>query len=163
MLLLNKSYEPITICTLKKALTLYFLQKAEIVSANENLFIHSASSAIPIPTVIRLNYYIRRPFHEVQLTRKNILRRDKHICAYCGRGDLPLTIDHIVPKSMGGDDSWVNLITACLPCNNKKGNRTPQSAGMKLLYQPYKPTYVRFLINSLNRVNEDWKTFLFQS
>lgn len=161
--MLNKSYEPITICTLKKAVTLLFLQKAEIVSSNENKFIHSASAEFPVPTVIKLNYYIKRPYNEVMLTRKNLLRRDKHICAYCGRGDLPLTIDHIVPKSLGGEDSWNNLITACLPCNNKKGNRTPQQAGMHLLYQPYRPTYVRFLINSLNRVDENWKTFLFQS
>lgn len=96
------------------------------------------------------------------LTRKNILRRDKHVCAYCGRGDLPLTIDHIIPKSMGGEDSWENLITACLPCNNKKGNRTPQQANMILRTKPYKPSYVIFLVNSLNKIDENWKTFLFQ-
>jgi len=160
---LNKSYEPISICTIKKALTLFFLKKAEIITSNENKLIHSAYSAFPIPTVIRLNYYINKPFNEVLLNRKNILRRDKHVCAYCGRGDLPLTIDHITPKSMGGEDTWNNLITACLPCNNKKGNRTPQQAEMVLLYKPYKPTFVRFLVNSLNRVDENWKTFLFQS
>lgn len=162
-MLLNKSYEPISICTIKKALTLFFLKKAEIITSNENKLIHSAYSAFPIPTVIRLNYYINKPFNEVLLNRKNILRRDKHVCAYCGRGDLPLTIDHITPKSMGGEDTWNNLITACLPCNNKKGNRTPQQAEMVLLYKPYKPTFVRFLVNSLNRVDENWKTFLFQS
>jgi len=97
------------------------------------------------------------------LSRKNILRRDKHVCAYCGRGDLPLTIDHIIPKSNGGEDTWDNLITACLPCNNKKGNRTPAEADMPLRFKPYKPNYVIFLANALNRIDENWKTFLFQS
>ncbi|GAB4131003.1 MAG: HNH endonuclease [Ignavibacteriales bacterium] len=159
---MNKSYEPISICTIKKAITLTFLQKAEVVSQNTSKFIHSSRLSIPLPSVIKLNYYVKRPYREVMLTRKNILRRDKHICAYCGRGDLPLTIDHIIPKSMGGEDTWENLITACLPCNNKKGNRTPQQAGMILHSKPYKPSFIIFLANSLNKVDDNWKTFLFQ-
>jgi len=118
---------------------------------------------MPLPSVIKLNHYVKRPYREVMLARKNILRRDKHICAYCGRGDLPLTIDHIMPKSQGGEDTWENLITACLPCNNKKGNQTPAQADMKLRFKPFKPSYVIFLVNTLNRIDENWKTFLFQS
>lgn len=163
MLLLNKSYEPISICTIKKAITLTFLNKAEVVSENNSKFIHSSKLSLPLPSVIKLNYYVKRPYREVMLSRKNILRRDKHICAYCGRGDLPLTIDHIIPKSNGGEDTWENLITACLPCNNKKGNRTPAQAEMKLRFKPFKPSYIIFLANTLNRIDENWKTFLFQS
>lgn len=125
--------------------------------------IHSTTKTFPWPNVIRLKRYISVPYQNIILTRRNILKRDGHKCAYCGRGDLPFTIDHIVPKSKGGEDTWENLVTACLPCNNKKGNRTPEEASMKLRIKPYKPNHILFLLNSVNHIDNAWKPYLFIS
>ncbi|MBN1300249.1 MAG: HNH endonuclease [Melioribacteraceae bacterium] len=142
---------------------LLLLDKAELVKDNSNKVLHSATQNFQWPSVIRLNNYIKLPYKDIILTRKNILRRDKHKCAYCGRSDLPLTIDHVRPKARGGNDSWENLVSACLPCNNKKGDRTPDEAGIKLRIKPYKPNYIMFIINSVTRIDENWKPFLYQS
>jgi len=162
VLLLNQSYEPLTICNVKKAIILILLQKAELVADKETRQIRSTSRSFPWPTVIRLKYYVNLPFKKIILSRKNILKRDGHKCAYCGRGDLPLTIDHVIPRSKNGEDSWENLVAACLPCNSKKGNRTPEEANLKLLNIPYKPNYIMFIKNSVSRLDASWKPFLFQ-
>lgn len=163
VLLLNQSYEPIAICNVKKAIILLFLEKAELVSDNQSLALHSARQVLPWPSVIRLNNYIKLPYKDIILTRKNILRRDKHKCGYCGRSDLPLTIDHIIPKSRGGRDTWDNLVAACLLCNNKKGDKTPDESDLSLRIKPYRPNYIMFIINSVSRLDENWKPFLYQS
>jgi len=142
---------------------LILLRKAELVSADGMKSIHSITKTFPWPSVIRLKRYISVPYQNIILTRRNILKRDGHKCAYCGRGDLPFTIDHIVPKSKGGEDTWENLVTACLPCNNKKGNRTPEEASMKLRIKPYKPNHILFLLNSVNHIDNAWKPYLFIS
>ncbi len=139
------------------------LRKAELVSADGIKSIHSITKTFPWPSVIRLKRYISVPYQNIILTRRNILKRDGHKCAYCGRGDLPFTIDHIVPKSKGGEDTWENLVTACLPCNNKKGNRIPEEASMKLRIKPYKPNHILFLLNSVNHIDNAWKPYLFIS
>ncbi|MEW6508356.1 MAG: HNH endonuclease [Bacteroidota bacterium] len=90
-----------------------------------------------------------------------MLKREGHKCAYCGRGDLPLTIDHVIPKSKGGDDSWENLVAACLPCNNRKGDRKPEEANMQLRIRAYTPNYIMFIKNTAGRVDESWKPYLF--
>jgi len=97
------------------------------------------------------------------LTRKNILRRDLYKCAYCGRGDLPLTIDHIVPKVKGGIDSWNNLVCACTFCNNKKGDQTPEEANLPLIIKPFKPSHIMFIKNVVGRLDESWKPYLYMS
>lgn len=163
VLLLNQSYEPLTICNVKKAMILIFLGKAELIANNEKKHIHTISKTFPWPSIIRLNGYIKVPYKRIILTRRNILKRDNHKCVYCGRGDLPLTIDHIIPKSKGGDDSWDNLVSACLPCNNKKGDRTPDEADMILRVKPYVPNHIIFIKNNAGRVEETWKPYLFQS
>jgi len=162
VLLLNQSYEPLTLCTTKKAIILIYLHKAELVSDNPKLSVRTISASFPWPSVIRLKSYIRVPNKNINLTRKNILRRDNHKCVYCGRGDLPFTIDHIIPKSKGGSDSWDNLVTACLTCNNKKGDRTPEEASMQLNVKPHKPNYIMFILNSVSRIDENWRPYLFQ-
>lgn len=83
-------------------------------------------------------------------------------CAYCGRSDLPLTVDHIIPKARGGEDNWDNLITACVSCNNRKGDRTPDEANLILRSKPFKPHYILFMSNLVNKVDENWKPYLFQ-
>lgn len=163
VLLLNQSYEPISVCNVKKAIILLYLEKAEVVATHNSKTINSVSVSFPWPSVIRLNNYIHLPYKDILLTRKNILRRDKHKCSYCGRSDLPLTIDHILPRARGGEDTWENLAAACLPCNNKKGDRTPAEANMPLLVKPYHPNYIMFIANSVSRVDENWKPFLYQA
>lgn len=139
------------------------LGKAELIAPNEKKNLHTVSMTFPWPSVIRLSDYIKVPYKRIILTRRNILRRDNHKCNYCGRGDLPLTIDHIKPKSKGGDDSWENLVAACLPCNNRKGDRTPDEADMKLRAKPYAPNHIHFISNNNGRIDENWKPYLFQS
>jgi 5-methylcytosine-specific restriction endonuclease McrA len=163
VLLLNQSYEPLTICNVKKAMILIILGKAELIAKNEKKNIHTISYTFPWPSVVRLNGYIKVPYKRIILTRRNILKRDGHKCVYCGRGDLPLTIDHIIPRSKGGDDSWENLVSACLPCNNRKGDRTPDEADMNLRANPYAPNHIIFIKNNAGRVEETWKPYLFQS
>jgi 5-methylcytosine-specific restriction endonuclease McrA len=113
--------------------------------------------------VIKLKQYISVPYKRVVLTRKNILRRDSFKCGYCGRGDLPLTIDHIIPKAQGGNDSWENLICACTSCNNKKGDRTPVEANMNMLSKPFKPSHIMFIKTVVGKLDETWKPYLYLS
>ena len=162
-MLLNQSYEPLTICNVKKAIILIFLGKAELVTDNGNKSLRTVSKKYPWPSVIRLSAFIRIPYKKIIITRKNILKRDRHRCAYCGRGDLPLTLDHIIPRSRGGEDNWENLVSACLPCNNKKGDRTPEEAGMQLKIKPYAPNHITFIRNAVGRIDDNWKPYLFQA
>lgn len=162
-MVLNQSYEPLTICTIKKAVLLIFLGKAEIVHKDEKKSIRTVRMNFPWPSVIRISKFIKVPYKKVILSRKNILRRDNYKCAYCGRSDLMLTVDHIIPKAKGGNDSWENLITACTRCNNIKGDRTPDEANMKLLTRPYKPSHVIFIKNIVSKIDEKWKPYLYLS
>lgn len=120
-------------------------------------------SNFPWPSVIRISKYIKVPYKKVILSRKNILRRDNYKCAYCGRSDLMLTVDHVVPKARGGSDSWENLVTACTRCNNIKGDRTPEEANMKLLIKPFKPSHIIFIKNIVSKIDEKWKPYLYLS
>ncbi|NUN08562.1 MAG: HNH endonuclease [Ignavibacteriaceae bacterium] len=140
---------------------LLFLSKAEIIKDDSRKSIRTVGGAFPWPSVIRLTNYINVPFQKVVLTRKNILRRDNYKCTYCGRGDLPLTIDHVVPKARGGSDSWENLVAACTSCNNKKGDRSPAEANMKMLNRPYVPNHIIFIKNSVGKIDENWKPYLY--
>lgn len=125
--------------------------------------LHSVTKIYPWPSVIRLSRYISVPYKRVVLTRKNILRRDSYRCSYCGRGDLPLTIDHVVPRARGGSDSWENLVCACTLCNNKKGDRTPEEANMLLTNRPFKPSHIMFIKNVVGKLDENWKPYLYLS
>lgn len=161
VLILNQSYEPISICSAKKALMLLFLTKAELVEQNPHRNVRTVRVTYPFPSVIRLCAYLRVPFKKIELSRKNIMRRDGMRCTYCGGGTPPLTMDHIIPRSRGGTDSWENLTTACIKCNNKKGNRTPDEAGMRLLTVPKRPHHVMFLKHSMGQVDDTWRPYLF--
>ena len=93
---------------------------------------------------MRLTRYVRVPYRKVLLTRRNVLRRDGHRCVYCGATER-LTLDHVLPKSRGGPDAWENLVAACTPCNNRKGNRTPEEAGMRMSRRPFRPSHVMYM------------------
>jgi 5-methylcytosine-specific restriction endonuclease McrA len=160
-LVLNQSYEPITVCSVKKAMLLLLMMKADIVAKNEKKSIHTISKSYPYPSVIKLSTYFRIPFKQIELSRKNIIRRDSFTCQYCGAKTQDLTIDHIIPRSRGGADTWENLVAACHYCNNKKGNRTPEEAEMQLLSIPRKPHHIMFIKQYSGKVDDKWRPFLF--
>jgi 5-methylcytosine-specific restriction endonuclease McrA len=160
VLVLNQNYEPIAICNARKAVILVYLGKAEIVESVD-AEIRSVSLSIDFPSVVRLQIYIYKPFSPVILSRKNILRRDRSTCQYCEKKAAPLTVDHIIPKTFGGKDTWDNLVCACLRCNNRKGNQTPDQAGMKLLKKPNRPSRLFFLQIFIDKPHESWRPYLF--
>ena len=138
------------------------LQKAEMVEAHPDKIIHSPSREHPFPSIVRLNLYVRVPYRRIMLSRKNVLRRDRFKCQYCGEGDK-LTIDHVFPKSRGGRDTWENLVAACIPCNNSKGSRTPEEAKMTLSRKPFRPSHVMFIRDFVGSLSDTWKPYLFLS
>jgi 5-methylcytosine-specific restriction endonuclease McrA len=160
VLVLNQNYEPIAICNAKKAVILVYLGKAEIVETLDTE-IRAVSFSMPFPSVVRLQIYIYKPYMPVILSRKNILRRDRHRCQYCGKNAQPLTVDHIIPKQFGGKHSWENLVCACIRCNNRKGNKTPDQVGMALLKKPQKPSKLFFLQFFIERPHDSWRPYLF--
>jgi 5-methylcytosine-specific restriction endonuclease McrA len=163
VLVLNQNYEPMSVCNAKKAIILLFLGKAELIEAHEERRIRSISMSLPFPSIVRLSVYIHVPYKKIILSRKNILRRDGHRCQYCGCHDVALTVDHIIPKAKLGEDTWENLVTACVNCNNRKGNRTLEDARMKLLRKPMKPNHVTFIRHFVGTVDERWKPYLFMN
>lgn len=162
VLLLNQNYEPLSVCKARRALVLVLLQKAEPVEMSE-LVARSVSFAMHLPSVLRLNYYVRVRRRNVPLTKRNIIRRDRHTCQYCGQRHGEMTTDHVIPRSMRGEDVWENLVCACPRCNGRKGSRTPQQAGMVLLRRPKSPHYFTFTIDVMGQVPEVWRQYLFQS
>ena len=163
VLVLNSSYEPLSICDAQKAVLLLFCGKAVPVAHHPEKMVSTVSHRFPLPSIVRLNLFVRVPFRKIMLNRKNILRRDTFRCQYCGRTDLPLTVDHILPRSRGGDDTWENLITACHRCNTKKGNRTPAEAGMTTRTKPARPNHIIFMQQFTAAVSDEWKPYLFMS
>ena len=141
-LLLNATFEPISVISWKKAIILTFLGKAEVITAYEQA-VHAVSMSMNLPAVLRLIHYVKYRRHEVKFTRRNIYIRDKYRCQYCGKGFEPkdLTYDHVIPKSGGGKTTWENVVTCCHTCNLKKGGRTPKEAGMRLLNPPVEPRW----------------------
>lgn len=162
VLLLNQNYEPISVCRTRRAVVLVLTRKAEPVE-NARVELHTVNMSFPVPSVLRLNYYVRVRRREVPLTKRNILRRDNNTCQYCGARRGMMTTDHVIPKALGGADSWENMVCACPECNARKGNRTPAQANMKLRRKPKVPHYVTFALNALGDIPEDWRQYLFLS
>lgn len=160
VLLLNQSYEPLQICNMRRAVILIFLGKAHSVERYDDE-IRSVSYSMQMPAVIRIYNYINLPRNSIVLTRKNILKRDSLSCQYCGTKSSPLTVDHITPKVKGGKDSWENLTTACVSCNNKKGNRTLREANLKLLSKPRVPSRITFIQRFVRTPIKEWRPYLF--
>jgi 5-methylcytosine-specific restriction endonuclease McrA len=161
VLILNQNYEPMSIINARKAIVLLYLGKAELIEAHQQLRVRSVSDSMPFPSIVRLSMYVRVPFKRIILSRKNILRRDGHRCQYCGRSDLALTLDHIQPASRGGEETWENLVCACVECNNRKGDRTPDEAAMPLKRPPVRPNHVTFIRHVVGSLDERWKPYLF--
>jgi 5-methylcytosine-specific restriction endonuclease McrA len=160
VLVLNQDYQPISVCSVQRSVKLVFLEKAELLHDDPDKVIRTVNDEYSYPSVIRLRRYIRLPYAKIVLSRRNIMKRDRSTCQYCGtKSDL--TLDHVLPKSRGGADSWENLVTACNTCNVKKGNRTPDEAGMPLKIKPYRPVHITFFQNLLNGVQDHWKPYLY--
>jgi 5-methylcytosine-specific restriction endonuclease McrA len=148
---------------MRRAVVLLLKEKAEIVEAAE-AWLRSEQLALPVPLVIRLVYYVRIPRHfALPLSRRTVLARDQYTCQYCEAepGRANLTIDHIVPRSRGGETSWENVVTACGPCNRRKGDRTPQEAGMPLRRQPRRPRYLAFTLLEGARAPRAWNKYMY--
>lgn len=159
VLVLNFDFSPISVCSVQRAFLLVYLDKAELLAGARGGFLHTVDKAYSMPAVIRLQRYINVPYKGVMLTRQNIFRRDGHTCQYCGT-PKDLTLDHVVPRSKKGGSSWTNLVTACKRCNARKGNFTPEAAGLKLRSKPVRPSYLDFLRHHSGLFQEEWGPFL---
>ena len=159
VLILNQDFSAIAVCTVTKAFLLVYLEKAELVSKANGSVLRTVSTVYPVPSVIRLQRYVKVPYYGIALSRHNVLRRDNFLCQYCGTS-RNLTLDHLLPRSRGGENSWYNIVTACSRCNSRKGDRTPEEAGLKLLRNPSRPSLYTFLQQHLNDSNQDWQMYL---
>ena len=168
VLLLNASYEPLDIIPLRRAVSL-MLRGCVEAACTESVEMHSAQAIWRIPTIVRLRYYINAPRLGISWSRKAVLRRDQYTCAYCGvqvggkrRGQVlakqDFTVDHILPVSRGGKNSWGNTVCACPSCNQRKADRLPNEANMQLLWEPKTPR-ARYIVAS-GEVPANWKAYL---
>lgn len=161
VLLLNSSYEPLHICSWRRAVVLLLKGKAVEVEKNGRLL----SNGWHMPLVIRLLHYVKIPHKEIPMSRRNIMHRDNYTCQYCGRKS-ELTIDHVIPRSRGGKDTWDNVVVACLRCNVNKGSKTPREAGMKLDKKPCRPFhFIQFELSKQHHVSRheyrQWQKYLY--
>lgn len=159
VLVLNTTYEPINVCTAKRAVVLLLKGKAEVLEAG-HLLMRSENLQLVLPHVIRLSAYVKVPRGDGRrISRRAVLSRDRYRCQYCG-STRHLTLDHVLPKSRGGATSWDNIVTSCAPCNTQKGSRLPHEAGMTLSSKPKPPTLADFLVSSPHGVPESWGPYL---
>jgi 5-methylcytosine-specific restriction endonuclease McrA len=161
VLVLNASYEPINVCTVRRAAVLVLKQRAEILEHSQ-WALHAESLTMPRPVVIRLITYVRVPrdAHSRKITRRAIFARDEWTCQYCGNERGTLTIDHVIPRSKGGSSAWDNIVTCCAPCNRRKGDRLPKQAGMHPRHQPKAPSPTLFVHVAMTRIPDVWQPYL---
>jgi len=163
VLLLNANYEPLNVCDVRRAFRLVYREKAEVIEYNHHE-IHSPTMVFRAPSVIRLQYLVKRPRPKVKLARREIFQRDGHTCQYCGKQTHDLTLDHVTPRHRGGLHVWENLVAACRSCNHRKGGKTLVEAHMSLTRQPFEPrsdVYSLFTPYLSDPNNEPWRTYLF--
>lgn len=162
VLLLNSDCEPLHITSWKRAIVLLIKGKAEYIDKIEDLENYIKIDEYYIPKTIKLTYEVAVPEMELPFSRENIFIRDEHTCQYCGRKfpSSELTLDHVYPKSRLGPDIWENIATCCKDCNQKKADRTPKEAGMKLIKRPSRPEdYLAFEISKSKEEKEYWEKF----
>jgi 5-methylcytosine-specific restriction endonuclease McrA len=163
VLILNQTFEPLQVCSSRRAVILLFTGKAERVEDTSRV-IRSPSTALLLPSVIRLHRFVRKPAQpSIAFNKKNILKRDAYTCQYCGRNSGErMTIDHVMPKSLGGRTVWENVVSACRACNLKKGNKTLEESRMCLLRRPAKPVSVFYLgvLAHTSQRYENWRKYL---
>lgn len=166
VLLLNLDDSALKVISLKRAVRLLYDRKAELVHAKPGRTYRSEKIEIPMPSIIKLLYYvfIKNP-PKPKLTKQNVLLRERHTCAYCGYQGKPgakdMNVDHVIPSSRGGKSTWTNLVASCIPCNSRKRDRTPEEAGMKLRIKPHRPKYIPFVVVERLTAPEEWWKHLF--
>ncbi len=160
VLVLNANFEPLNVCTTRRALVLILTGKATLVLDGRGE-VHTVSRSFPRPSVIRLAHMVHRPRLPIKLSRREVFRRDNYTCQYCGRRGVRLTLDHVIPRRLGGSHSWENLVTACAECNFRKGGRTLGQAGMRLLREPKAPTLsARYRFAPYLETYREWEAFI---
>jgi 5-methylcytosine-specific restriction endonuclease McrA len=161
VLVLNASYEPINVCNVRRATVLVLKERAEVLERGEGA-LHSERLTFDRPCVIRLVRYVRVPrdVHRRKITRKAVLARDAWTCQYCGRQAPGLTVDHVIPRSRGGQSVWENIVASCAPCNRKKGNLTPREASMHPRSSPRPPGPTVFIQLASPRIPVAWEPYL---
>jgi 5-methylcytosine-specific restriction endonuclease McrA len=160
VLVLNANFEPINVCTDHRAVSLILNGKANLV-LNGRGVIRTVTRAYPRPSIIQLSHMVKRPRPHVRLTKREILRRDDFTCQYCGQRVTYLTIDHVLPRRLGGQHIWENVVAACPPCNHRKGGRTLDQVQMRLLHSPSEPpSSARYMFGRHLRENNEWVPFI---
>jgi 5-methylcytosine-specific restriction endonuclease McrA len=158
-LVLNAGYEPLAVVSFKRALVLVLNNKATVLAGAAEATVHSAHDEYELPSVILLSRYVRIPgSRNVPVSRRGVLRRDGHSCAYCSRPAN--TIDHVQPRSKGGRDTWENLVACCFACNNRKGDKTLAEIGWKLNFTPRMPSGTVWSVRGTERLEPDWNPYL---
>jgi 5-methylcytosine-specific restriction endonuclease McrA len=160
VLVLNANFEPVNVCDTRRAVGLLLAEKASLV-VNGRGEIKTISQSFPRPSVIRLRKMVSRPRPKLKLTRREVFRRDNYTCQYCGKRTSDLTIDHVIPRHLGGRHIWNNVVAACPACNHRKGGRLPEEANMRLLRFPAEPpTSADYIFGRHLEENVEWQTFL---
>jgi 5-methylcytosine-specific restriction endonuclease McrA len=160
VLVLNATFEPINVCTVRRAVVLLLKEKAEVIERAE-WELHSATRSMSRPVVIRLVSYVRIPrdTHRRKITRRAVFARDNWTCQYCGARSN-LTVDHVIPRSKGGGSSWDNIVASCAPCNRRKGDSLLRQAGMQLRKQPHTPNPNVFIHVASPTIPVAWQAYL---
>jgi 5-methylcytosine-specific restriction endonuclease McrA len=160
VLVLNATYEPINVCTVRRAVVLLLKEKAEVIERAETE-LHATSTTMARPVVIRLVSYVRIPrdTHRRKITRRAVFARDEWTCQYCGARSN-LTVDHVIPRSKGGSSDWDNIVASCAPCNRRKGNLLPRQAGMQLRRVPRTPSPHVFIHVASPTIPAAWTQYL---
>ncbi len=158
-LVLNATYEPLSVVSARRAVVLLVNEKAQLVHAGDKSW-SSEHLSIPVPTVIRLRRYVKVPYHRrVPLNRRAVFARDEHRCQYCG--GKAENLDHVLPRSRGGDHTWENVVAACRPCNTRKGNRTLTEAAMSLRSRPRAPRRHGWILIGLGSApHPSWNAYI---
>ena len=158
-LVLNAGYEPLAIVSFKRALLLVMHDKATVILSDEGHPVLGTSGPWERPSVIVLSRYVRPPLAQhVPVSRRGVLRRDEHRCAYCAKSAA--TIDHVLPRSRGGRDTWENLVACCLRCNNAKSDHTPAEMGWELRFTPGMPQGRSWIVRGFERPLPQWDEYL---
>lgn len=161
VLLLNSTYEVLSFISERKAIKLFFKEKVDVVSVWPDVEIFYGTGRMNFPATLRLRYFVKKNYTKLAFSRKAVFKRDRFSCQYCKKylKSGQVTVDHVIPKSMGGNSSFSNCVTSCYSCNNKKGSRTPEQANMLLLTQPVAPTGYIHYISEQDHWHNEWNDF----